>query len=450
MAPTTWLFGLAAAVAGLALLALGQGLTFFADEWAIIEGRSIGLDSFLRPFNEHWLGTTIVAYRLLFGVFGLGSYVPYLVVLIALHLVVAAEVFVLVRRTAGSLVGLAAGVVMLFFGSGFENLYWAMQIGFVGAAALGFGAMLAVDGAPTRRRAALACGSLVVAVTTSGLGLAMVAAVGLELLVDRRRRRLLWVAAVPSALYVAWYLAVGRLGVATARDPFTLEAIGQVPAFVIQGAGAAAGAVSGLGPVVGIGLIAGLAGLLGWRIVGGSGLPARVVGCLGGIVILYVLTGLVRAQLVSDAALYTRYTYLAGPLLLVALGALIGPDLATLRQTPRTRLAFAGGGVILLTLALAWNVQLLVAGRALFLERAERTRALVSVALAPLPPGVDPDRTFILVPSPASLDRLVAAHGSPLADPFVVGAVPPISGAAMADALRRALEAKGPIGALPQ
>ncbi len=74
----TGLFVLAAAVAGVVLLALGQGLTFFADEWAVIEGRSLDVGSFLRPFNEHWLGTTIVVYRLMFGIFGLGSYVPYL------------------------------------------------------------------------------------------------------------------------------------------------------------------------------------------------------------------------------------------------------------------------------------------------------------------------------------------------------------------------------------
>ncbi len=450
------LFGLLALVAGVLLLALGQGLTFFADEWAVIEGRSLDFGSFIRPFNEHWLGLTIVTYRLMFGAFGLGSYAPYLVLLIVLHLVVAAEVFVLVRRSAGPVAGLAAGVVILFFGSGFENLFWAMQIGFVGAAALGFGAMLALDrgstnGAPVSRGGAgLATVLLVLAVMTSGLGLVMVAAVGLELLADRRRRRFIAVAVVPALIYVAWYLALGRAGVATARDPFTLEAFSEVPAFVIQGAGAAAGAISGLGPVVGMGLIALVVLAAGWRLVRGGGLSPRTVGCLGGIVVLYLLTGLVRAQLVADAALYTRYTYLAGPLLLVALGALVGPDVDRLRAAPRTRLAFIAIGSSLLVLAVAWNLQLLVAGRALFLERAERTRALVTVALAPLPAGVEPDRTLILVPSPASLEQLVVAHGSPLADPFVVGGVPRVSEAALTDALRRAAERKGPIGALPQ
>ena len=63
---------------------------------------------------------------------------------------------------------------------------------------------------------------------------------------------------------------------------------------------------------------------------------------------------------------------------------------------------------------------------------------------------MDRDRTLILIPSPRSLEDIVAAHGSPLRDPLVVGGPPGVSDAAMADAMRRALEGKGPIGALPQ
>ncbi len=432
------------------LLALGQGLTFFADEWAVIEGRSLDLDGFLRPFNEHWLGATIFVYRLMLSAFGLGSYVPYLVVLVALHLVVASEVYVLVRRSAGPVAGLAAGILILFFGSGFENLFWAMQIGFIGAAALGFGAMLLLDGTPDRARAITATGLLAVAVATSGMGLVFVAAVGLELLADRSRRRWIYVAAVPAIIYLAWYVALGRTGVATARDPFTLEALGQVPAFVLQGLGAAGGAITGVGPVIGLVVPVLVAVVTIGRLATGRGLPARTVGCLGGILVLYVLTGLVRAQLVADAALYTRYTYFAGPLLLVALGALVGPDLLGRPLTPRLRTLLVAVGGTVLALALVWNVRLLIEGRALFLERAERTRALVTVGLSALPPAIERDRTLILVPSPASLDRLVAEHGSPLRDPLVVGGLPPISDAAMADALRRVEERKGPIGLLPQ
>lgn len=442
-------FTVGALIAGLALLALGQGLTFFADEWATIEGRGLDLASFLRPFNEHWLGTTIVVYRLLFGAVGLHSYVPYLALLIALHLLVATEVFVLVRRAAGPALALASGLVALVFGSGFENLYWAMQIGFIGATALGFGAMLALNGSPSRRRVALAAGLLTVGVTTSGLGLVMVAAVGLELLADARRRRLIVATAVPAAIYLAWYLALGRSGVATTRDPFTLGALAQVPGFVAEGVGAAAGAVTGLGPVIGLLVAAGVAALTGWRLARDRDVSARAVGCLGGIVVLYVLTGLVRAQLVADAALYTRYTYLAGMLLLVALGALIGPSVRPWPTAPRPRLVATAGLAAVLGLALTWNVRLLLDGRDLFLGRADRTRALVTVALEPLPATVEPERTLILVPSPTSLRRIVDASGSPLTDTLVVGGVPPVSPAALADAQRRLAEGAGPIGPLP-
>ena len=35
------------------LLFLARGMTFFADEWAVIAERDLSLADFLRPFNEH-------------------------------------------------------------------------------------------------------------------------------------------------------------------------------------------------------------------------------------------------------------------------------------------------------------------------------------------------------------------------------------------------------------
>ena len=55
------LVGVAALTAFLTLLWLGRGLTFFADEWAVMADRTISLDSFIQPFNEHWLGVAILA-----------------------------------------------------------------------------------------------------------------------------------------------------------------------------------------------------------------------------------------------------------------------------------------------------------------------------------------------------------------------------------------------------
>src|ERR1700675_1991519 len=96
------LFVLAAAVAGPILLWLGAGLTFFSDEWAFIEKRSLGDPStWFPPHNEHWSTVPVLFYRALVETVGLGSYTPYLALLIALHVLVAGLVFVLVRRSCG-------------------------------------------------------------------------------------------------------------------------------------------------------------------------------------------------------------------------------------------------------------------------------------------------------------------------------------------------------------
>jgi hypothetical protein len=45
----------------------------------------------------------------------------------------------------------------------------------------------------------------------------------------------------------------------------------------------------------------------------------------------------------------------------------------------------------------------------------------------PLPATTDPNRSLIYVPSPASLETVVARYGSPLSDALVPDAVEPLS-----------------------
>ena len=83
----------------------------------------------------------------------MGTYVPYLALLAVLHVTVALLVYALVRRRTLPLVAVGITLIVLLFGSGFENLFWGIQIGFVGATALGLGR------APPARRPADAAGS---------------------------------------------------------------------------------------------------------------------------------------------------------------------------------------------------------------------------------------------------------------------------------------------------
>ena len=430
--------GLASVASFVFVVWLGRGLTFFADEWAVIEDRPIGVETFFRPFNEHWLGVTTLVHRALVETIGLGTYVPYLALVAALHLAVAWLVYVAARRLTNVPIAVAIAVVVLFFGSGFENLFWGMQIGFVGAVALGLAAYLVLDGEHRRGRAVGAAVLLTIAVMTSGFGLFMLAFVGLDVLLDRRRWGLLPAVVVPGLVWLTWYVAVGRTGVATHGDPFTLDQALAVPGFVLRGAGAAFGGAIGVGPLVGIVVAGAAAALTGWLTIARRTIPRPAVAAFGAIIAMYGLLALVRSQLDDvDASQYSRYTYLSGILVLLALAGLVGR--VALPEAGRRRPALLGAGAAVLAVSLTWNGALLIAGRELFADRADLTRAFIELGLErPLPDGVDPDLSLILVPAPSVLPRLLDRFGSPLSDALAPDAVRPIPDEAREEALRRA------------
>jgi hypothetical protein len=433
----------ASLVAFATLMWLGRGLTFFADEWAVMAERPISLDSFLQPFNEHWLGVMTIVYRLLLETVGLSTYMPYLALLAVLHLVVVAEVYVLARRAAGPWLGAVIAVVVAFFGSGFENLFWAMQIGFVGAAALGLGALILFDGQPGRGRVVAGTALSTVAMMTSGFGIFMLVLLGLDLLLDSRRRRLVLALAVPAATYLAWYLVFGRSGLATARDPFTLDALLSVPWFIVDGVGTAFGSAFGIGPVPGRVAAVALAVVVVVQLVRGRSVPSRTLACFGAILFEYALLGLLRAQLFDGAAEYSRYAYLSGIFALLGLASLVGP--ISLPERGTLRLAMVAGLISIVTLALVWNVWLLREGRDLFAERAAKTRATIVIATGDLGPGIDPDRAKLLDRTITRLREVLDEFGSPLQDSLAGDAVAPVS-PALVDIVRTevAAESAGP------
>lgn len=426
-----------AGVAFVVIVGLGLGMTFFADEWAFIESRSLtDPATWWGPHNEHWSTLPILLYRLMVESIGIGSYVPYLAVAALLHILVAGLLYRLLARAAGPTIAIVAAAIVLAFGSGFENLFWGFQTGFVGSVAFGLAAMDVTDRGPTRGRALIVAALLLGSLASSSVGIAMSVAVGVEWLLDPRWRR--WVPALagPVLAWLAWYAMIGRVGVATFRDPLSIPALLDVPPAVMRGISNAFAAISGL-PVAGL-AIAALLAL--WR----AGTRAairwpRLVGCVAAIGLLYAFIGAARGGLFDAAVDYTRYTYVSGILAMLALGIVIGP--VRLPAAGRPRLAALGAIGCWLALALVVNVQLLLAGREVFLDRADMTRALVVAALDPdRPATVDLDRSLVLVPSPASLQRIVAAFGDPRGDALVPGMVRRIPPEVMAEARRRLVE----------
>jgi hypothetical protein len=416
------------AVAAWAILVwMGRGLSFYSDEWYYIDGRSLfDPATWFPPHGEHWATVHVVLFRLIMEIAGLRTYMPYHAVLIGLHVLVAAAVFVLLRRWSGSLFALAGGILILFFGSGFENLFWAFQIMFVGSIALGLAALYVLDGPPSPRRVAVVVTLLTIALATSGLGLVFMAMIGAWMLLSAAWRPWLPTLTLPTVIYLAWYVTIGHVGTGSQRNPFTLDQALLTPGFVAEGIGHSIGSITGLPPVlaevVGAALLVGLVA----AVLRHHPVPVPTIALAFGVVLLYTLIGLNRAGIFAGQSDYTRYTYLGGILTLLAIGAMAG----TFRvpTAPAARRVFLIAAVVVLVPAAILNVRLLVAGRDLFAVRAEFTRALIADAVAtPLPPDVDPDKSLFFVPSPNALKRIEAGYGLPLTDVLAADAIPPTS-----------------------
>lgn len=252
-----FLFLCAAGLAVAVILPLASTLSFHGDEWAYIVDRRLTFESMLRPHNEHLVFLHVLVYRGLVEAIGTSSYVPFLAVLMACHVAMSAGVFALMRREVPEQGALACAVLMLFLGSGFDNLVWAFQIGFVGAAAFGVWAMAS--------RPWVAAVLLTAALWTQGDGLFYVLPVAVML------GRRWWYVGFPLAIYAAWFLLTDR-GQVTVAGPF-LE-------YAVRLVGSVFGGVAGVGWVAGLAVLAAIAILVGIRSVG-RGDTREAVGNVG-------------------------------------------------------------------------------------------------------------------------------------------------------------------------
>lgn len=201
-----WLIALATA---LFLLWAGHGLSFRHDEWDIIQSRaSGGIHNLLEPLNEHLSLVPLSLYYVLLHTVGLAHYPAYRTVLIAFHVCSALLVFLLVRRRLDPALALLAAVVTLIFGAAYEDMLFPVQIGQVGSILGGLLAWLSLDVRGRRGDFALLA-ALTLAVCSSGLGLAVLAGVAVEVLWSKRWTHLAVVGVVLGA-YLVWYARYGQ------------------------------------------------------------------------------------------------------------------------------------------------------------------------------------------------------------------------------------------------
>ena len=246
-APVALLAG-AALVSAVWLLRLDSQLTFVADDWMLLVKRQgWSLDYFLHPFHGNVVAGPALAYKLMREVFGMGSATPYYAVAIACFVASAILLFAYLRRRVGDWLALLAATLVLFLGAAFEDLLFAFQIGYFAGAVTGLGALLALD-REDERGDLIACGLLTISVFFSSVGIAFAAGAVVDLALGRKPRlRRYYVAFVPIALYLVWWLGWGH----EAQQHVSWHNFVTTPEFVFKAA--SAGIVSPMGLATGDG-----------------------------------------------------------------------------------------------------------------------------------------------------------------------------------------------------
>ena len=299
------------------LLLLGaQGIWFFGDDWEFIVGRRAmwarneHIAFLFDPHNEHLSIIPILIYATLIKVFGIGSELPFLFVLIVSHLAVCLAIHTFIKRSdCGGRWGLWGVGWFVFFGAGAENLLWAFQIGFVLALALGLWQLLLVDHeGPTNRNDVFGACLGVLSVCTSGIGLTTVAMVGLLSIYRRRWIQLMLGSGLPFLIYATWFLTYGR-----EKMPQVPHDISAVASYAVHGFS------YGLDQVVQIpslGIVVILAALIAVLSVSRTCNHSKDLQVLliGGLILFYLLSGYGRSYLGIDQSTASRYVYIAGAL----------------------------------------------------------------------------------------------------------------------------------------
>jgi hypothetical protein len=194
------------------LLHLGRSTSFFFDEWSWIQDRrGWRPGNFLVAHNGHFVAVPVLCYHLLFATAGLRAYLPYRLLLLTFHVGACYALYRYARIRLGPLVAVLPAGLLLMLGAAYQNLLWPFQIAFLGALAFGLAGYLVLDAAPSRRRDVLGCLCLTAAIGCSGVGLPMLAGAVARIALRRQWQRW-WVLAVPSGIFLVWYLRYGHSG----------------------------------------------------------------------------------------------------------------------------------------------------------------------------------------------------------------------------------------------
>lgn len=303
-------------VAAAVLLYATRNQWFFFDEWDPIANRR-GLDGLLLPHNEHPFILPQLCYQLLLRLFGLRTYLPFILLLIVLLLVLVHLLWRLALRVGiDPMVATAVTFLFAVLGVASENLLWAFQASLVGSLTFGVAALLLSDhDGPIDRRDWAAVLMATLAWMWSGVGLTMILVVVLAALIRRRWSAAAVLAAVPLGTYGLWVIGWGGAALESTGAPVDM-ALGAT-AYAINGFSGAYGRFVGFdeaGPVVVAFVLLGVAAALGRRV----GAAAPVVASLAGAMAFLLLVGFRRSGLGLEQSEAPRYVHVVACLSVLA------------------------------------------------------------------------------------------------------------------------------------
>jgi hypothetical protein len=381
------------------LLYVSRWLTFWFDEWTFVVYRpDPSLHSIFSPHVDGFLATVAVIYEALLHVFGLGTYLPYLLVDWLAHFVCVALLYHIVARRSGPVLGLMAGLSLLLLGSAYEDLLQPFQMLFLLAGAGGLLALdrlLVIEEEParphSRRDLVVAALALLFAVTSSSVGPIFVGLIVVWATLRRDRGALL--ATAPAiALYGIWYiLSIGQFE----RPPSTGMDLVLTAQSLLYGLGSAVCGVVGLPPErfgwVGALLLAAAAVCVAIAVIRGlrpAPLAAAAFLALGAE---YGLEAFYRGSLGVEHAARSGYLYPAALFIWLTISGVVGRGLDRERWIARGRLIFVPAAVLVLIVPMGNMAQFVGAARQSKIIRATEVAELRLVEAVRSIPGVDLD-----------------------------------------------------------
>jgi hypothetical protein len=403
--------GAAIVASSLLLLHLGRGQTLIVDQWGYLFAyRSWAPHSLLTPHTGHLIALPLIVYKAMFATFGIDSHLPYQLVNLALSATVSILLFTLIRRAVGDLIGLAAAILILFYGAGGDVILPTFQYPNLIGLASGLGLLLALQRQDVRGDVG-ACALLAASLASFTIGVAFAAgaAVMLAFRPPARRLRACWVIAIPVLAYAAWVLWARKYGQQTIYV-HNLKIIGSA---VADQLGAVLAGLTGLfttpnGPPPEVNtmpirtswapaLVVGLAAILIVRLRRPPAPSASALAATAVLVVYFLLVGIALNS--ARNTFDTRLVYLGSVLTLLAVAELVAPF-----RPGRTTLVIVA---VVFVVSMCANIAELGDGaRALRAESASNRAKLAAAEVA----GQEADMNAVIEKPPADMAFTVGTY----------------------------------------